>query len=106
MSLSGSIDLFDVLITLGVGIHVLPESFSVEWIVSSSIELLTTIIEEWNTSGSQCKSEGRLESLVVMEEILESGIVVVIHEDTKCINIFELSIFFRKSVFDVVHTLS
>jgi len=106
VSLSGSVNLLSHLINIRVGVHVLPERFSIVWIVTTSVVLFRTIVIEWDTSSSQSESKSRFETMVVVELILESSIVVVINEKTKSVNIFEFTVFFSKSIFKVVHTLA
>lgn len=106
VSLSGSVNLLSHLINIRVGVHILPERFSVVWIITTSVVLFRTIIVEWNTSSSQSESKSRFETMVIVELVLESSVVMVINEKTKSINIFEFTVFFSKSIFEVVHTLS
>jgi len=94
------------LIDIGVGIHVLPERFSVLWIISSRVVLFRSVIVEWDTSSGQSEGESRFESRIVVELILESSVIVVIDEDTKGINVLEFTVFLRKSVFDILHAFS
>jgi len=106
MSFSSSVDLGGHLIDVRVGIHVLPEGFSVLWIISTGIVLFRAVVVEWNTSCSQSECETRFESAIVVELILESSVIVIVNEDTEGINILEFTIFFSKSVFDTVHAFS
>jgi len=106
VSLSGSVNLLGHLINIRVGIHILPKRFSVVWIVTTSVVLFRTIVVEWNTSSSQSEGKSRFETMVIVELVLESSIVVIINEKTKSINIFEFTVFFSKSIFEAIHTLA
>ena len=94
------------MIDIGVGVHVLPERFSVLWIISSRVVLFRSVIVEWDTSSGQSEGKSRFESRIVVELILESSVIVVVDEDTKGINILEFTVFLGKSVFDLIHTFS
>lgn len=106
MGLSSSVDLGSHGVDWGAGVHVLPERLSVVWIITTGVVLFRTVVVEWNTSSGQSEGEGSLEVLIVVELILESGVIVVVNEDTEGINVLEFAIFFSESVFDVVHALS
>lgn len=106
MGLSGSVDLCCHGVDSGVGVHVLPERFSVVWIITTSVVLLGTVVVEWDSSCGQSESECSFEVLVIVELILESSVIVVVNENTQCIDVLEFTIFLSKSVFDVVHALS
>jgi len=94
------------LVNVGVGVHVLPRGLSIIWIITTGIVLLRPVVIEWNTPSSQSESKSRLESLIIVELILESSVVVVIYKNTKGINILEFAILFSKSILKVVHGLS
>jgi hypothetical protein len=106
VSLSCSVNSRSESIDVRAGIHVLPEWLSVLWIVSASVSLLTTIVVEWDTSWSKGEEESILEHSLVVVLVQESSIVVVVDEDTKGIDIFEVWVFLLESVFDSIHRLT
>jgi hypothetical protein len=87
-------------------VKVVPEGFSVVWVLSTGEALLTTVIEEGNTSGSQSKGDGALEEFVLTVSIEESWIVVVVYKDTEGIDVLEVSLLFSPSVSNDSHRLS
>lgn len=73
-------------------------------ISSSSVELFSTIVGKWNTSGGERKCHSLLQaSLVVSMIVKETRIVVVIDKDTEGIDILEVLGLLVISVTDVVH---
>jgi hypothetical protein len=87
-------------------VKVVPEGFSIVWVLSTGEALLTTVIEERNTSGSQGEGKGALEKFVLTVSIEESWVVVVVYEDTEGINVLEVSLLFCPSVSNDGHGLS
>ena len=82
----------------------MPKRLSVLWVGSSSVELFSSVVGKWNTSGGERKGHSLLESgLVVTVIVEETRIVVVIDKDTKGINIFEVLGLLVVAVTDVVH---
>ena len=65
LGLSGFHDCLNELINLAVLVEVVPECFSVVWVLTTSKALFTSVIEEGDTSSSKSKSECTLEKLVV-----------------------------------------
>ena len=100
---SSLVDSSGLLIKVRAGVHVLPERLSIVWIVTTGIGLLTTVVVEWNTSGSHGEPKSTGEHVLVVELVQESSVVVVVNEDTKGIDILEVGLFFLVSVLDVVH---
>jgi len=93
------------LVNVRVGVHVLPERLSVLWVVTTSVGLLRAIVIEWNTSGGESKNKRVFEHLLVVVLVQESGIVVVIDEDTKSGWVSELLVDLADSVSDSLHGL-
>jgi hypothetical protein len=52
VNLSSIVNCCGKLVNIWLSIHILPERFSVLRIISTAISLLTSIIIEWDTSGS------------------------------------------------------
>lgn len=102
--LSGGVDLGHLLVDVAVGVHGLPEGLSVLWVVSTRVVLLTSVVEEWDTLGGEGEGKGRLEGGSVVVLVQESGVVVVVDEDSQGGKVLEgtLSVV---SVFDLVHAL-
>lgn len=66
VSLSGGVDLGDLSVEVAGGVHVLPEGFSIGWIVTTGVVLLTTVVNERNTSGGKRESNSRSETSMVV----------------------------------------
>jgi hypothetical protein len=75
------------------------------WVVATSVGLLGAVVVEWDTSSSKGESESVGKHFLVVILVKESGIVVVIDEKTKSINVLEMTSFFLVSVLDSVHGL-
>jgi len=84
----------------------LPERLSVSWVVATSVGLLRTIVVEGNTTGGKSEDEGRLELGLVVELVEETGVIVVVDEDTESIEISEVRTLLLISVLDAVHGLA
>jgi len=102
--LSSLVDRGSHFIADGGGVHILPERFSVLGVVASGIVLLRAIVVEWNTGGCKGENETSSEANFVVISAHESGVVVVVNEDTKCIHVLEVGLLLGISVFDVFHT--
>jgi len=105
-SLPGFVDGSGHLVDIRVGVHALPEGLSIMRVIATSISLLTTVVVEWNTLGSQGEGESTLEHGDVMVGVEETGVVVIVNEDTEGIQVSEMRGLFLKSVLDIVHRLS
>ena len=104
--LSSFIDSLSKFVNVRICIHVLPKRFSVLWIISSCVSLLTSIIIEWNTSSCQCEEKSIFEHCLITMLIQKSCIIVIVYENSESINVFEFALFFSKSIFDVLHWLT
>jgi len=104
-TLSEPVNFSGHLVNISVGVHVLPERLSVLWVVTTSVGLLRAIIIEWNTSGGESKNKRVFEHLLVVVLVQESGIVVVIDEDTKSAWVSEFLVYLINSVSDTLHGL-
>lgn len=56
VSLSGFVDLRDLDVEITGSVHVLPERFSVCWIITTGVVLFATVVNEWNTLGGKRES--------------------------------------------------
>jgi len=104
--LSSIVDGSGHLVDVRVSFHVLPQRLSVLWIIATSICLLTTVVVEWNTPGGERECESTLEHGDIMVWVEETSIVVIVYEDTKSVNIFEVALLLFKSILDLVHRLA
>jgi len=104
-ALSSLVNFSGHLVNVRVGVHVLPERFSVLRVVTTSVGLLRTIVIEWNTSGGESKNKCVFEHLLVVVLVQESGIVVVIDEDTKSGWVSEFLVYLLDSSGDSLHGL-
>lgn len=75
------------------------------WVVTTSVGLLRSIVIEWNTSGGESKNKRVFEHLLVVVLVQESGIVVVIDEDTKSGWVSEFLVDLTNSTSDSLHGL-
>lgn len=106
LCLSGLIDSLDELVDVVVRVEVVPHDFSVVGIVATTVALLGTIVEEGDTSSGQGEGKSTLEESLVVIAVKESCIVMVVYEDAKSVNVFEVLSFFVPSVGDASHGLS
>lgn len=86
-----------------VAVEVSPHDFTVVGVVTATKGLLATVVEEWNTSGSQSESKCTLELSMVSVGVKESWVVVVVDEKSKCVNISEVLVVGVPSVSNVSH---
>lgn len=91
---------------IGCAVEVPPHHLSVVGVVATCEALLTSIVEEGDTSGSQSEGKGALEESLVRVRAQEAGIVVVVHKDTECVDILEVLIVCCPPVSNVSHALS
>lgn len=75
------------------------------WVVTTSVGLLRTIVIEWNTSGGESENKCVFEHLLIAVLVQESGIVVVIDEDTKSGWVSEFLVYLLNSSGDSLHGL-
>jgi len=106
MSLSGLVDGSGHLVDVGVGVHGLPERLSVLWVIATGISLLGSVVVEGDTSSGEGEGQSGFETLLVVELIKESGVVVVIDEETKSINVLEVWALIVVSLWDQRHGFS
>jgi len=104
--LSGSVDLVDLLVEITGGVHVLPERLTVVGVVTTTVVLLTTVVNERNTLGSEREDDSGREVGMVAVRVEESGVVMVINEDTKRMEILEVLAFSVVAVLNLVHGLT
>lgn len=105
--LSLSIDLGNNLIQVTVSVHVVPERFTVRWVVSTAVVLLGTVVNEWDTSGGE-REDGRGGELLVLALMVvqETSVVVVVNEDSESVNVVEVIFFSVVARLNLAHVLS
>lgn len=103
--LSGIVDFSGHLVEVSGGVHILPEGLSVSWVVATSVGLLRSIVVEWDTLSSQSEHKSSSEHIWVIVLIQESGVVVVVNEDTKSIKVLEMTLLLLPSSRDLLHRL-
>jgi hypothetical protein len=91
---------------ISCAVEVPPHHLSVVGVVATCEALLTSIVEEGDTSGSQSEGKGALEESLVRVGAQEAGIVVVVHKDTECVDILEVLVVCCPPVRNVSHALS
>ena len=104
--LSLSVDGADHLVEIGAGVHILPERLTVLGVGAAAVVLLSTVVGEGNTTGSQSVGLSLLETGLVVEVAHETGVVMVVNEDTKGVNILEMGFLLVEAVLDAVHGLA
>lgn len=106
VGLSGRVDSADLLVEIAGGVHVLPEGLTVLGIVTTTVILLTTVVNERNTLGGEREDDSSGEVSMVVVGVEESGVIVVINEDTKRMDILEVLALSVVAVLNLVHRLS
>jgi hypothetical protein len=104
--LSGCNSLRNVSVEITLSIHVSPDWFSVIGIGPTSIALLTTIVNEGNTSWGQREDQSAFEAWSIRVIVKEPRVIVIVDEDTKSINIIEGAWFLIIFVSNLIHTLT
>ena len=92
LGFTSSIDSLSKLEDIMVFVEIFPHKFSVKRIITSCKALFATIIEEGNTSSSECESQSTLEESLISITIQESSVIVIVYKNTESINIFEVFI--------------
>ena len=106
-SLSLGVDLANHLVEVGASVHVLPKRLTVVGIGTSTVVLLSTIVGEGDTSGSESEGLGRLEAgLVATMVAKETSVIVIVNEDTESADVLEMARLLIVSVLDLVHGFS
>ena len=75
-------------------------------VVTASEALLTSVVEEGDTSGGKRESQGTLELSLIRVGVEEAGVVVVVDEDTEGIYVLEVLVVGLPPASDVSHRLS
>lgn len=77
------VDLANERIHGAIGDHISPESFAILGIVSTSVLLFSSVVDDGNTLTSKDVGDGILVQLEIILAVEETGIVVVINEQTQ-----------------------
>jgi hypothetical protein len=104
--LSGSVDSLSELEHVGGAVKVAPQYFAVIGIVTTSEALLTSVVEEGDTSCAKSKSQGTLEESYITISVEESSVIMVINKYAESVNIWEVLAVGVPSIPDVFHRLS
>lgn len=104
--LSGSVDLTDLLVEVAGGVHVLPERLTVLGIIATTVVLLTTVVDERNTLGSEREDNSSGEVSMVAMGVKESSVVVVVNENTEGMEVLEVGMLGVVAVLNLVHGLT
>ena len=76
------------LVEVGIRLHVLPERLSVVGVVATGVVLLSAVVGEGDTAGSESENLSLFQTRsVVSVAVQETSIVVVVHEHTKGVNV-------------------
>jgi len=62
--LSESVDGLNILVDIRFGVHISPKGFSVCGVLTTTIGLFVTVVDNWDTNGAHSESEGSLEGFV------------------------------------------
>jgi hypothetical protein len=99
------VDLGNLLVERRLGIEVVPEYFSVLRVITTSVVLLRSVVNEWDSSAGHRENDRTGEANMVTVAVQEASVVVIVYENSKSINVFEFSILLVVSVSDALHTL-
>jgi hypothetical protein len=102
-----SVHLSDDLIKVGISVHGLPERLTVLGVVSTTVVLLSAVVDEWDTTTSQREDDSVAELGVTATVIVEeTRVIVVVNEKTKSINVLEVGLFSVVTLLEVSHVLT
>lgn len=68
--------------------------------------MLTSIVEEGDTSCSKSEGKGALEESLVRLRVQEAGVVMIVHKDAESVNILEVLVVSLPSASNISHALS
>ena len=80
--LSGSVDGLNEGVDIALCVEVVPEGLSVAWVISTCVLLLTTVVDEGDTSCGEGESKRTLEGRDIVVVVEEPSVVVVVNEHT------------------------
>jgi hypothetical protein len=102
-----SVDLGDDLVETAVGVHVLPERLAVLGVVATTVVLLSTVVDEWDTTTGQGEHDSVVElSVGATMVVKETGVIVIVNEKTEGIDIGEVGFLSIVSLLDLSHVLT
>lgn len=100
------VDLGNDLIEVRGRVHVLPDGLAIVRVVTAGIVLLSSVVGEGDTSAGQGEDLSLSQAgLVAAVAVQETSVVVVIDEDTECVNVLEVAALLVVSVPDAIHGL-
>lgn len=82
----------------------MPQTFPVFGVISSTIVLFGTVVNEWDSTACEGENCSRAETLLVVEVMHKSSVIVIVYKNTESINVFKLLALFVVSVTNLVHT--
>jgi hypothetical protein len=85
--LSGSVDSLSKLEHVGSPVKVAPKDLAIVGIITSSEALLTSVVEEGDTSCAKCKSQGTLEESNITVSVKESSIIMIINKYAESVDV-------------------
>ena len=101
------VHLTDDLIKVRIGVHRLPERFTVLRIVSTTVVLFSTVVDEWDTATSQGEDDSVAELGVAASVVVEeTSVIVIVNEETEGINVLEVGLFSVVTLLEVSHVFT
>jgi hypothetical protein len=104
--MSSSVDCLSKFEHVWGAVKVAPKYLAIIGVITSSESLLTSVVEEGDTSCAKCKSQGTLEESNVTISVEESSVIMVINKYAEGIDVWEVLAVGVPSVPDVFHRLS
>jgi hypothetical protein len=106
LKMPGSIQSLSELEHVGRAVKVAPKDLTVIGVGTASEGLLTSVVEEGDTSGSKSEGKGALEESLVRLRVQEAGVVMIVHKDAESVNILEVLVVSLPSASNISHALS
>jgi hypothetical protein len=86
-----TVDFRDNLVEVAVRVHSLPERLTVCGVISTRVVLLSTVVDEGDTTASQGENSSAAELGIFTGVVVkETSIIVIVHEETESIDIVEV----------------
>jgi hypothetical protein len=101
------VDLLNDLVEITVRVHVIPQWLTIGRIVTTTVVLFSTVVNEGDSTSGQGENGGTSKlSVLALMVVEETSVVVVVDEDTKCVNVLKVRTLSVVSVLNLTHVLS
>ena len=99
-----SVYLCNDLVEIAAGVHTLPHRFTVGWIITTRVVLLSSVVNEGDAASGEGEDGSGFELVVFATVVVEkTRVVVVVNEQTKGVQIFEITCFSIVAGLDATH---